>query len=147
MNGEHPNTREAPSTDPIPVPAQGSLHTPGPWRWEINMKSRCVRLTGGARPQYDLTVMDFVRWGMGSAAPRFIDSMQLLDRADTYSVVVAGREHHAAWFQGLNHPDAHLIAAAPDMLAALKYASDRLLALGYCLESVEAAIVKAQGHS
>lgn len=31
---------------------------------------------------------------------------------------VAGREHHAKWFQDIDHPDARLIAAAPDLLAA-----------------------------
>lgn len=31
MNGEHSNTREAPTTEPETVPQQGSLHTHGPW--------------------------------------------------------------------------------------------------------------------
>jgi len=88
--------------------------TPGPWRWELNPKSKCVRLCGG-KPRFDLTVMDFVRWGIGGAAPRFVSG--LLTRCDTMGVIVPGREHHAAWFQGLSHPDADLIARAPDLLA------------------------------
>jgi hypothetical protein len=42
-------------------------HTPGPWRWEFNAERKSVDLVGG-RPMFDLTVMDFARWGMGNAA-------------------------------------------------------------------------------
>lgn len=45
-------------------------HTPGPWRWEVNLSGTSIRLMGG-RPQFDKTVMDFVRWGMSRATPRF----------------------------------------------------------------------------
>ncbi len=41
-------------------------HTEGPWRWELSMQSKRLHLVGG-RPQFDLTVMDFTRWGMGGA--------------------------------------------------------------------------------
>lgn len=97
------------------------LTTPGPWRWEINLKSLGVQLCGG-RPRFDLTVMDPVRWGMGSASLRFRDGMagddlNLMFRAERYARPVPGREHHAEWFQGLRHPDAQLIEAAPDLLA------------------------------
>ncbi len=100
-------------------------HTPGPWRWEVSLKSKEIQLCGG-RPAYDLNVIDFVRWGMGGAAPRFNKSMDgsgrlmLMHRADEFTAVVPGREHHAEWFRSIDHPDAHLIAAAPAMLAALK---------------------------
>lgn len=95
------------------------LHTPGPWRWEINPKGRTIRLCGGARPLYDLIVMDFVRWGMVNAQPRFtVDG--LMCKAEDFKRVAPNREHHAAWFQLLSHPDANLIAAAPDLLALAK---------------------------
>jgi len=111
--------------------AKAAAHTPGPWRWEINLTARQIQLCGGDPKAgfgaYDHTVMDFVRWGMSGAQPRFLDSKAtLLTEASTYAEVVEGREHHKSWFQTLSHPDARLIAAAPDLLEALK-AVDYLL--------------------
>ena len=100
--------------------------TPGPWRWEINLKSRQLQLCGG-RPLYELTVMDFKRWGMRGAQPRFLTDVgtggMMLSEAEHFATVVPGREHHSEWFQTLNNPNARLISAAPDMAEAL----DRLL--------------------
>jgi hypothetical protein len=61
-----------------------------------------------------LVVMDFVRWGMGSAAPRFLDENHLLHRVDKLMEPIPGREHHSHWAQQVNHPDAVAIAAAPE---------------------------------
>lgn len=109
-----------PSAAPHPLRAS---HTPGPWRWEINLKSRQLQLCGG-RPLFDLTVMDFRRWGMGGAQPRFLvphpSGGMLLHEAHEFAKAVPGREHHAHWFQAIDHPDADLIAAAPELLGALK---------------------------
>lgn len=97
-------------------------HTPGPWRWEFNAEHRRLHLVGG-KPQFDLTVMDFERWGMNGATMRLRDlahdGLQLLYRVHErpdWIAPEAGREHHKKWHQLLTHPDARLIAAAPELL-------------------------------
>lgn len=96
--------------------------TPGPWRWELNLKMKQIKLCGGV-PRYDLTVMDFVRWGMGGCQPRFLRIAQpdhmLLEKSESFSEPVKGREHHENWFRAINHPDAKLMAASPEMYAIL----------------------------
>lgn len=99
-----------------------SAHTPGPWRWELNEKSKELQLCGGV-PTFDLTVIDFARWGMDSAVARFradVARLNLMHHAKDFAAVVVGREHHAEWFKTLNHPDANLIAAAPELLEMLE---------------------------
>lgn len=98
-------------------------HTPGPWRWEVNEQHKTVHLVGG-KPQFDLTIIDFERWGMHRATMRLRDpahdGMNLMDRCTTWAVKAPGREHHASWFKLLSHPDARLIEAAPELLGALE---------------------------
>src|SRR5690349_20080023 len=95
-----------------------SKYTPAPWRWEINLAHKTLNLCGG-KPTYDKTVMDFTRWGMGGAAPRFNscegEGFNFMERAEVFASTVEGREHHKSWFQTLSHPDAKLIAAAPEL--------------------------------
>lgn len=105
-----------------------SAHTPGPWRWEYNAKHKSVHLVGG-RPMYDLTVMDFVRCGMGGATIRLRDpahdGLQLMHKLHDFDEWIApfpGREHHADWCAAVTHPDARLIAAAPELYAACEAA-------------------------
>lgn len=125
-------------------------HTPGPWRWEINLKSKKIQLCGGV-PRHDLTVMDFARWGIQGAAPRLredVDRMNIMHRCDRWAKVVPGREHHADWFQTVDHPDMRLIAAAPDLLAAC----EALLAasegrMSRSLDMISEAVARAKGEA
>lgn len=101
--------------------------TPGPWRWEVRLNSKRVELCGGPPKSgfgaFDLTVVSFARWGMSGAAPVFWSwggHSGSPQRADEVAVPVAGREHHAAWFRDLDHPNAAYIAAAnPAVILAL----------------------------
>lgn len=120
--------------------------TPGPWRWEFNRKHRSVHLVGG-RPRFDLTVMDFVRWGMGGAAPRFreptLPGLQVMhrlpDRADWLDYE-PGRAHHASWHLLVTHPDARLMQAAPNLLQALHRAAAALESVSYSDPSIDSAL-------
>ena len=136
-----------------------SKHTPGPWRWEINRTSKSIHLVGG-RPRFDKTVMDFERWGMSRAAPRFnaeitgdeFNVMQrVCDRPD-WIAPFPGRDHHADWCASVIHPDAMLIAAAPDLLAMLVEAHDIIDAIGQpetaeVAARMRATIAKAKGEA
>ena len=78
--------------------------TKGEWQW-IKMGDNLVL---AATHHGTLIVMDFVRKGMNSAQPRFAiregNKGGLLKKTDEIDVA--------------NHPDARLIAAAPDLLEA-----------------------------
>lgn len=87
-------------------------HTKGDWHWKLNEECKQVYLVG----KNSWTVMDFVRYGMRGAAPRFIGKDGLLYRAEHWGVKIAGREHHVKWCKELNHPDAKLIEKAPELL-------------------------------
>jgi hypothetical protein len=143
-----------------------ATHTPGPWGWYGDTKHNHMYLaTVGRGRTY---VMDFVRWGMGSAQPRF-----QLRRENGHGVMVPSSEfavyevgersvigHAAAKLNesvyrydvcGLSHPDASLIAAAPDLLEACKelldsaaYWSEYDVPLGI-VDRLKAAITKAEG--
>ena len=105
------------------------------------MKSKVLHLVGG-RPAYDLTIMDFDRWGMGRAVATLrdpsVDGMNIMhrlcDRPD-WVAPFPGRAHHSDWCSDVTHPDMRLIAAAPDLLAALREAECALSLMqtyGHC---------------
>jgi len=130
-------------------------HTPGPWRWELSMESKRLHLVGG-RPQFDLTIIDFNRWGMSSATMSLrdtdFDGMNLMyklhERPDWFKPF-PGREHHKRWLQNVVHPDARLIAAAPDLLdalCALVLNHDAGGVTSGAMHDARAAIAKATGE-
>ena len=133
-------------------------HTPGPWRWEFNAEHKVLHLVGG-RPQYDLTIMDFDRWGMNRAIATLRDTSEdgmnimhrLCDRKD-WIAPFPGRAHHANWCADVVHPDMRLMAAAPDLLAALQrweeFARDNQWTDADCsfLANTHAVIAKATGE-
>ena len=100
--------------------------TPGPWRWEINRNHKSITLRGG-RPQFDLTIMDFDRWGMGGATITLrdpaVDGMNIMHRLPDRPDWIApfpNRAHHAHWCASVKHPDtAWIEAASPDRIARL----------------------------
>ena len=95
-------------------------HTPGPWRFEVNEKSKSLHLCGARH--FDLTVMDFVRWGMGGAQPRFrddVDNLNIMRKVTEFTAPLEGREHHSSWFKVIDHPDARLMESAPELLDAM----------------------------
>lgn len=98
-----------------------SAQTPGPWRWVVNPKNKEVDLSRG---QYGESVLRFARWGMNGATPLFRDN-GVLKRAEEVSRPEPGREHHAEWWRIVDHPDANLIASAPDLLGALEQIEGR----------------------
>lgn len=130
------------------------------------MGSKSLHLVGG-RPQYDLTIIDFDRWGMASATMSLRDTahdgmniMHKLHERPDWIAPFEGRAHHASWCQNVIHPDARLIAAAPELLAACQamiewgdrekdHAVDFYARIALCEEAFDlalAAIAKATGR-
>lgn len=129
-------------------------HTPGPWKWVIDTKSKRLALRGAVRCT---PVMEFARWGTSSATAMLRDTERhgcgLLYRVHERPDWIApepGREHHKDWHQLLTHPDACLIESAPELLATLKRLRMALDPDDWCgdermIDVIDATIAKAEG--
>lgn len=88
-----------------------SGHTAGPWEWRKFGHGAWALVTVG---RGCIIVMDFVRQGMNSAQPRFGRRSE----SDKGGIMVPADK-----LEDLDrHPDACLLKAAPDLLAACKAA-------------------------
>ena len=93
---------------------------PGPWYWEAKVSPSSdgrkgtphARLMTAGRPG-GYVVLCFERMGMSGAQPVFLDGNML----QPYSAFVENVNHNG--YGKLTHPDAMLLAAAPDLYAAL----------------------------
>lgn len=100
-----------------PDPIKENIYTPGPWFWKLNEESKQIDLISQTSGQP--IVMDFVRWGFQSAIPRF-KVKWLMMPAHEFGAVIPGHEHHKHFLKAIDHPDARLIASAPDLLNSLR---------------------------
>lgn len=87
------------------IEARHKAATPGPWRWFGHLPGKMLYLATVNRGR--IYVMDFVRWGMRSAAPRFnvpseTPELTTMHRADE----LAETGSYDGYRIGIPHPDA-----------------------------------------
>lgn len=108
---------------------QVQTFTPGPWGWFGHSKHGMHLATVDRNRTY---IMDFVRQGMAGAQPRFRDRMVMKPASELCVFEVARHvignkaANEAGTFVyrrdivAIDHPDARLIAAAPELYEALE---------------------------
>lgn len=126
-----------------PVEPTVRQHTPGPWDWYMSDRGEAMLATPDRGRLY---VMQPVRCGMQGGTVRFSEWGEG-PRGRRGGVMRDAKEHLRNGV--LMHPDALLIAAAPDLLAALQRALNVLDATGAQDDANAArnAIAKAVGSA
>lgn len=133
-----------------------SNHTPGPWQWMGNVDNKSIYL---AAPANGIDkVMDFVRFGMQGAQPRFSDAGLMWPSSNAVRFAVCpeamSRDDERVYrgdVSGIDHPDARLIAAAPELLQVCEdvaqgdFRKDPELSSAIW-EAAIAAVAKARGR-
>jgi acyl-coenzyme A synthetase/AMP-(fatty) acid ligase len=89
--------------------------TPGPWRWEVRPKDNRVELISSKNGD---SVLRTARWGMFGAMLEFVKD-GLFCHITEFMKPFPRRDHHASWMQTIEHPDARLIAASPNLYEKL----------------------------
>ncbi len=109
------------------IRARCEAATPGPWYWDAIDAHKRICLESAR-----WKVMDFARYGMYGAAPRFLVD-GIMERADSLLKSIPGKEHHRGFDNYIDHPDAAFIAHArediPYLLAELEQSSLKINAL------------------
>lgn len=127
------------------IRARETAATAGPWRWRGNTEVRRLRLQ---TPHHGgLTVMDFTRWGMQGARPRFARDgiMHPADETVVYAVAAWSKDIYRKDVVGIDHPDAQFMAHAREDVPALLAELDRVTAeLG--LAQANLVTAKAEGY-
>jgi hypothetical protein len=136
-------------------------HTPGPWGWFGNPhRGLCIAAKHSGR-RY---VMQFARWGMQAAQPRFQVNDRMVDGAELLKFEVGDRDVTGVTAAKANssvyrldvididHPDARLMIASPDLLEAAKsierWSFDSATPIpDEVYRPLRAAIAKAEGRS
>ncbi|MGP9488912.1 ead/Ea22-like family protein [Glutamicibacter sp. BW80] len=108
--------------------------TPGPWHWSGNADNRQLYLATWIKGAGRCQVMDFERWGMQGAVPRFLDDDSLMmETAKDLMVYEVARNqnlpddtprNHPKVYRAdvvdVRHPNARFMAAAnPETVLAL----------------------------
>ena len=135
--------------------------TPGSWAWFGN--ANCNEVYLGTTHSGRRYVMQFRRWGMRGAQPVFQPVQGMVDAKDLLKFEVGdksvtgvdeAKENSSVYrtdIQGIAAPDAHLIAAAPELYESLNELASILNGDGRtyvreALERADAASSKARGE-
>lgn len=111
--------------------------TPGPWEWDINSEHHDAKLMSQVGLRY--IVMDFVRWAMHSAQPRFRSNDRLGIMRPMVEWLKQRVDHHRGFDLDIDHPDARFIA---ESRAAWPYYMNLCAELRDRAERAERALVE-----